>query len=300
MTVTIHDLRAWRRTASASTATRTTSRRRRSSTRQASRSCSWGIHWPTTSSATRRRCRSPWRMLHHTRAVARGSTNAMVVGDMPFLSYQVSVEEGIRKRGRFLKEAGAHAVKLEGPHRADEQAPRVGDPGDGAHRPHAAVRPRDGGYRVGRGEERPGRSWTRHTRSKRRARSRSCSRACRPSRPLIAESAHAGPHDRDRRRAPLRRPGAGRERPAGPQPAPAEAREGVRGPAWPDRWGGPDVRGECRRRHVSGRGPRTTENHPYRRSVWMRAAEGKSDDTRTAGGFRPRPGRRPTGRRAGR
>jgi len=54
-------------------------------------------------------------MLHHTRAVARGAERAMVVGDMPFLSYQVSVEEGIRNAGRFLKEGGAHAVKIEGP-----------------------------------------------------------------------------------------------------------------------------------------------------------------------------------------
>jgi 3-methyl-2-oxobutanoate hydroxymethyltransferase len=54
-------------------------------------------------------------MLHHTRAVARGSTNALIVGDMPFLSYQTSVEEGIRNAGRFLKEGGANAVKIEGP-----------------------------------------------------------------------------------------------------------------------------------------------------------------------------------------
>jgi 3-methyl-2-oxobutanoate hydroxymethyltransferase len=53
-------------------------------------------------------------MLHHTRAVARGVTNALVVGDMPFLSYQVSVEEGVRNAGRFLKEGGAGAVKIEG------------------------------------------------------------------------------------------------------------------------------------------------------------------------------------------
>jgi len=53
-------------------------------------------------------------MLHHTRAVTRGVAHAMVVGDMPFLSYQVSREEGIRNAGRFLKEAGAHAVKIEG------------------------------------------------------------------------------------------------------------------------------------------------------------------------------------------
>jgi 3-methyl-2-oxobutanoate hydroxymethyltransferase len=54
-------------------------------------------------------------MLHHTRAVARGAANALVVGDMPFLSYQVSDEEAVRNAGRFLKEGGAHAVKLEGP-----------------------------------------------------------------------------------------------------------------------------------------------------------------------------------------
>ena len=54
-------------------------------------------------------------MLHHTRAVTRGAEHAMVVGDMPFLSYQVSVEEGVRNAGRFLKEGGAHAVKVEGP-----------------------------------------------------------------------------------------------------------------------------------------------------------------------------------------
>src|SRR5918999_1346255 len=53
-------------------------------------------------------------MLHHTRAVARGVGTALVVGDMPFLSYQVSIEEGIRNAGRFLKEGGARAIKLEG------------------------------------------------------------------------------------------------------------------------------------------------------------------------------------------
>lgn len=54
-------------------------------------------------------------MLHHTRAVARGAERAMVVGDMPFMSYQASAEDGVRNAGRFLKEAGAHAVKIEGP-----------------------------------------------------------------------------------------------------------------------------------------------------------------------------------------
>ena len=54
-------------------------------------------------------------MLHHTRAVARGAKGALLVGDMPFMSYQTSVEEAIRNAGRFLKEGGMHAVKLEGP-----------------------------------------------------------------------------------------------------------------------------------------------------------------------------------------
>lgn len=53
-------------------------------------------------------------MLHHTRAVVRGTERALVVGDLPFLSYQASPEEALRNGGRFLQEAGAAAVKLEG------------------------------------------------------------------------------------------------------------------------------------------------------------------------------------------
>lgn len=55
-------------------------------------------------------------MLHHARAVARGANEALLIGDMPFLSYQAGREEAIRNAGRFLKEAGMHAVKLEGAH----------------------------------------------------------------------------------------------------------------------------------------------------------------------------------------
>jgi 3-methyl-2-oxobutanoate hydroxymethyltransferase len=54
-------------------------------------------------------------MLHHTRAVARGARKALIVGDMPFMSYQASIEDGLRNAGRFLKEGGAHSVKIEGP-----------------------------------------------------------------------------------------------------------------------------------------------------------------------------------------
>jgi 3-methyl-2-oxobutanoate hydroxymethyltransferase len=53
-------------------------------------------------------------MLHHVRAVRRGTRRALVVADMPFMSYQVSLEEGLRNAGRFLQEGGAHGVKLEG------------------------------------------------------------------------------------------------------------------------------------------------------------------------------------------
>ncbi len=53
-------------------------------------------------------------MLHHTRAVVRGAQRALIVADMPFLSYQVSVAEAVRNAGRLLKEGGAAAVKIEG------------------------------------------------------------------------------------------------------------------------------------------------------------------------------------------
>ena len=56
-------------------------------------------------------------MIHHSKAVRRGTKYAFLVGDMPFMSYQVSKEEAVRNAGRFMKEAGCDAVKLEG---ADE------------------------------------------------------------------------------------------------------------------------------------------------------------------------------------
>ena len=54
------------------------------------------------------------QMLHHTAAVARGVKHALVVADMPFLSYQVTVPEAVRNAGRLLQEGGAAAVKIEG------------------------------------------------------------------------------------------------------------------------------------------------------------------------------------------
>jgi 3-methyl-2-oxobutanoate hydroxymethyltransferase len=53
-------------------------------------------------------------MLHHCRAVRRGANRAFLIGDLPFMSYQADVTEAVRNAGRFLKEAGMDAVKLEG------------------------------------------------------------------------------------------------------------------------------------------------------------------------------------------
>jgi 3-methyl-2-oxobutanoate hydroxymethyltransferase len=94
-------------------------------------------------------------ILHHTKAVARGVEQAMIVADMPFLSYQVSVEEGVRNAGRLVKEGGAHAVKIEGPHLdLVHRLVEIGIP----VMAHVGLTPQSvhviGGYRVqGRGEE---------------------------------------------------------------------------------------------------------------------------------------------------
>ncbi|MPZ71535.1 MAG: 3-methyl-2-oxobutanoate hydroxymethyltransferase [Actinobacteria bacterium] len=96
-------------------------------------------------------------MLHHTRAVRRGAKDAFVVGDMPFMSYQGSLEEGIHNAGRFLKEAGANCVKLEGGGRVLELVSRLTDAGIPVMG-HLGLTPQSvhqfGGYRVqGRADE---------------------------------------------------------------------------------------------------------------------------------------------------
>ncbi|MBI3537115.1 MAG: 3-methyl-2-oxobutanoate hydroxymethyltransferase [Chloroflexi bacterium] len=53
-------------------------------------------------------------MLHHCRAVARGAKTALLVGDMPFMSYQISPQDALRNAGRFLQQAGMESVKIEG------------------------------------------------------------------------------------------------------------------------------------------------------------------------------------------
>jgi 3-methyl-2-oxobutanoate hydroxymethyltransferase len=68
-------------------------------------------------------------MVRHTSAVVRGSREALVVADMPFMSYQASYEDALRNAGRFLAEAGAHAVKLEGGERVAELVGLLTDAG---------------------------------------------------------------------------------------------------------------------------------------------------------------------------
>jgi 3-methyl-2-oxobutanoate hydroxymethyltransferase len=68
-------------------------------------------------------------MLHHAKAVSRGARQALLVGDMPFMSYQASVEDAIRSAGRFMQEAGMHAVKLEGGGRVAEITRRLTEVG---------------------------------------------------------------------------------------------------------------------------------------------------------------------------
>jgi 3-methyl-2-oxobutanoate hydroxymethyltransferase len=95
-------------------------------------------------------------MLHHTRAVTRARTAALVVADMPFMSYQVSVEQAVANGGRFIQECGADAVKLEGGERVLPAVTRlceIGIPVMG----HLGLTPQSvlamGGYKVqARGE----------------------------------------------------------------------------------------------------------------------------------------------------
>jgi 3-methyl-2-oxobutanoate hydroxymethyltransferase len=95
-------------------------------------------------------------VVYHCRAVARGTQHAHIVGDMPFMSYQGSMDEALRNAGRFLKEGGAHAVKLEGGAEIADKIARIvaaGIPVMG----HVGLTPQSvhafGGFKVqGRGE----------------------------------------------------------------------------------------------------------------------------------------------------
>lgn len=68
-------------------------------------------------------------MIYHTKAVAKGVERAMIVVDLPFMSYQLSVDEGFRNAGRIMKETSAGAVKLEGGKRVAETVKKITDAG---------------------------------------------------------------------------------------------------------------------------------------------------------------------------
>jgi len=95
-------------------------------------------------------------MIHHTKAVTRAVKHAMVVGDMPFMSYQVCVEDALYNAGRFLQEAGAQGVKLEGGREVAEITRRITSSGIPVMA-HLGLTPQSvhqfGGYKVQGKEE---------------------------------------------------------------------------------------------------------------------------------------------------
>ena len=160
-----------------------------------------------------------------TAAVVRGTSRALVVADLPFGSYQASPGAALHAATRFLKETGAHAVKLEGGQRVAQPgrgARRGGHPGDGPPRADPAV-----GQRLRR---LPGAGTRRRRRAAaarrqgaaggRRVRRGARVRARCPGRPGHRGADH--PHHRHRRRPGLRRPGAGLAGHGRPVPAVAK------------------------------------------------------------------------------
>ena len=192
-------------------------------------------------------------MLHHVKAVARGASQAMVVGDLPFMSYQASVEDGVRNAGRLVKEGGAHAVKLEGlqpelVHRLTE----IGIP----VMAHVGLTPQSvyglGGYKVqGRGEAAQKVLEQAHQLEK--AGAFALVLEALPA-DLAAEDHGriADPHHRDRRRSRSRCTGARHQRPAGAHREATEAGEGLCRPARRDH----SCRGLVHRRRRGGHVPR--------------------------------------------
>ena len=160
-------------------------------------------------------------MIYHARAVARGVTRAHVVVDLPFMSYQASVEDGMRAAGRVLKESGAESVKLEGGEEVAALVARLDrcrHSGDGSRGPHAAIDP-SAGRLPGAGQDRraagedpagrpgSGRQWSLRPGAGGNARAPGGG----------GDGGGAGAHHRHRRWPGLRWPGAGHARSARPR-----------------------------------------------------------------------------------
>ncbi len=96
-------------------------------------------------------------MIYHTKIVSKATRVAMVVGDMPFMSYQASIKDAVSNAGRFLKEAGATAVKLEGGAAVSETIKAISEAGIPVQG-HIGLTPQSvhkmGGYKVQRDEDR--------------------------------------------------------------------------------------------------------------------------------------------------
>jgi 3-methyl-2-oxobutanoate hydroxymethyltransferase len=96
-------------------------------------------------------------VIYHTRCVARGCRRALLISDMPFMSYQVNAEEALRNAGRLIQEAGAHAVKLEGGVRSADRIAAIVE-ADIPVMGHIGLTPQSvrrlGGFRVQREEDR--------------------------------------------------------------------------------------------------------------------------------------------------
>ncbi|MCE2462425.1 MAG: 3-methyl-2-oxobutanoate hydroxymethyltransferase [Dehalococcoidia bacterium] len=90
-------------------------------------------------------------MIHHIKAVARGARRSLIVGDLPFMSYQVDTSQALHNAGRLLQEGGAHAVKLEGGEKVAETVGRIAECGIPVMS-HIGLTPQSvnsfGGYRV--------------------------------------------------------------------------------------------------------------------------------------------------------
>jgi len=95
-------------------------------------------------------------MIHHTKAVSRAVSSAMVIGDMPFMSYQCSADEAVANAGRFLQEGGAQGIKLEGGRQCAEIVRRIASAGIPVMA-HVGLTPQSvhqlGGYKVQGKEE---------------------------------------------------------------------------------------------------------------------------------------------------
>ena len=192
-----------------------------------------------------------------TAAVVRGTSRALIVADLPFGSYQSSPEAALATGIRFLKETGAHAVKLEGGHRVLRQAEELVAAGIPVMA-HLGLTPQSvnafGGYRVqGRGED--GERLLHDAKAMEVAGAFAVVLECVPAELAARVTARAvHPDHRHRRRAGLRRAGAGLAGHGRAQPAHAEVRQAVRGrgrPAGPGRAG---VRRGRGRRRVPGAG----------------------------------------------